>query len=69
LPIHCICCARKLGKNVNVYFFRAFIKELRNELRDKPKRSRFKSNQELYFFILLLFQPFFQLFFLVHHLS
>jgi len=30
----------QLGKNVNMYFFRAFVKELRNELREKPKRTK-----------------------------
>ena len=30
----------QLSKNVNTYFYRAFIKELKNELREKPKRSR-----------------------------
>ena len=30
----------QLSKNVNFYFMRAFMKELRNELREKPKRSR-----------------------------
>lgn len=30
----------QLGKNVNTYFFRAFLKELRHELREKPKRSK-----------------------------
>ena len=28
---------------MNIYFFRAFIRELRNELRDKPKRTRFEN--------------------------
>ena len=27
----------QLNRNVNVYFYRAFIKELRNELRGNPK--------------------------------
>ncbi len=30
----------QIGKNVNTYFYRAFLKELSNELREKPKRSR-----------------------------
>ena len=30
----------QISKNVNFYFMRAFMKELRNELREKPKRSR-----------------------------
>jgi hypothetical protein len=30
----------QIGKNVNTYFYRSFLKELCNELRDKPKRSR-----------------------------
>eukprot|EP00095_Tigriopus_kingsejongensis_P003530 maker-scaffold106_size358372-snap-gene-0.15 protein:Tk03530 transcript:maker-scaffold106_size358372-snap-gene-0.15-mRNA-1 annotation:"innexin inx2" len=30
----------QLSKNVNIYFFRCFIKELRNELKNRPKRSR-----------------------------
>lgn len=30
----------QLSQNVNLYFFRAFVKELRNELKDKPKRTK-----------------------------
>ena len=30
----------QLGKNVNTYFFRAFLKELRCQMKEKPKRSR-----------------------------
>jgi len=34
----------QIGKNVNTYFYRAFLKELSNELKEKPKRSRSFSN-------------------------
>lgn len=30
----------QLRRNTNLYFFREFMKEMRNELREKPKRSR-----------------------------
>lgn len=35
----------QLSKNVNIYFFRCFIKMLKQELKENPKRSRSVSNQ------------------------
>lgn len=37
----------QLSKNVNTYFFREFVKELRIEMKNRPKRSRGKPNPSL----------------------
>jgi hypothetical protein len=36
----------QLSKNVNTYFFREFVKELRVEMKDRPKRSRGKRGKD-----------------------